>query len=359
MRSELLAYLACPDCESALTCKTDKAESDEIISGVLRCTECGQEFPVVRGIPRFVTSVRPLQGRNADTAKAFGWEWQEFHELHDLATYRAQFLDWVHPLQPEFIRGKVILDAGCGMGRFSLVCHELGAAMVLAVDAGEAVEAARENARDFPRVHVIQGDINRLPLKRGDQARIDFIFSIGVLHHLDDPKAGFTALTRHLRADGSIFCWVYGRENNGWIVNLVNPVRRVLTSHLPRRVLYALSWVLTLGLHPAARLIYRPVARNPRLNSLRRVLFYFDYLAWLGQFGFRHTHHVVFDHLVAPVAFYIFREELEKWFSDAGLELVRMSWRNRNSWRAYGRFPQENVRNSDEHRDKEREERRR
>lgn len=343
MKRKLLEFLVCSECQSTLECHVAEEKGGEIETGTLTCVQCNSQYPIHRGIPRFVTGERPLAGQNAATADAFGWEWQEFSELHDLATYEAQFLDWIHPIQADFFQGKVVLDAGCGMGRFSLVSSCFGAETVLAVDASEAVDAARKNAGPFANVHLIQGDIHRLPLRRGEDAQVDFAFSIGVLHHLDDPQAGFNALIRHLRAEGSIFAWVYGRENNGWLVRFVNPIRMALTSRLPRRALYQLSWLITAGLHPLARFIYRPVNRNKTLRLLRRLLVYNDYLAWLGQFGFRHNHHVVFDHLVAPVAFYLRRDEFEHWFQAKGLEILSISWRNQNSWRGHGRFSKSTV----------------
>ena len=339
MKPHLLDYLVCPQCQGELQLEADDPGRDgDIETGRLLCLQGGHDYPIRHGIPRFVTAAQPLHGQNVATAAAFGWEWQEFDELHDLATYEAQFLDWVFPIQPDFLRDKVVLDAGCGMGRFAMVSSRFGAREVLAIDASEAVEAARHNTRSYPNIHVIQGDINQLPLRRAPHGQIDFAFSIGVLHHLDDPQEGFRALVRHLAPAGSIFAWVYGRENNGWLVNLVNPLRTLLTSRLPRRALYALSWLITVGLHPLCRYLYRPVNDHPRLQPLARILPYNDYLAWLGQFGFRHNHHVVFDHLVAPVAFYLRREAFAAWFPDAGLELVDLSWRNKNSWRGHGRL---------------------
>ncbi len=335
MKERLLHYLVCPACQCALQLQDSETIEDEIESGQLLCPQCRQCYPIVRGIPRFVTATRPLQGQNVQTADAFGWEWQEFAQLHDLEMYESQFLDWIHPIQPSFFQGKVVLDAGCGMGRFSLVSSRFGAAEVLAIDASDAVEAARENARDYANVHVIQGSIHQLPLRRGPAGQMDFIFSIGVLHHLDNPQQGFRDLVRHLARDGSIFAWVYGRENNGWLVHAVNPIRTTLTSRLPRRALYLLSWLATLFVHGAARGVYRPA--STRLRALWERLPYNEYLTWLGQFGFRHNHHVIFDHLVAPVAFYLRREEFAAWFPQAGLELLNLSWRNRNSWRGHGR----------------------
>lgn len=232
-----------------------------------------------------------------------------------------------------------MLDAGCGMGRFARVSAELGATAVLGVDASDSVEAARRSTRDMPNVHVVQADILRLPLRRASEANVEFIFSIGVLHHLDHPQSGFSSLVEHLTNSGSILVWVYGRENNDWIVEAVNPVRTALTSRLPRKVLYVLAWSLSAGLYPFLKGVYGPANICPRLGWAKQALFYNDYMAWLGQFPFTYTHNVVFDHLVAPVAFYLRREEVQAWFDAAGLEMIDISWRNRNSWRAHGRLP--------------------
>jgi SAM-dependent methyltransferase len=262
--------------------------------------------------------IAPLESGQRRTVEAFGWEWQTFRHLP--ADEQKQFLDWIHPLGAEFFVDKVVLDAGCGMGRFAVASAAFGARDVLAIDLSDAVEAAAENARDRANVHVVQADIHHLPLRPGSA---DFAFCIGVLHHLPEPERGFRCLVDQVKPGGAVFAWVYGRENNGWLVRVVNPIRERVASRLPRRMLLRLSFVLALGLHPLGKLA--------RLCPLP----YRAYLRWLGEYGFRHTHHVVFDHLVAPTAFYIRRDEFAAWFTRAGLGSPSLTWRNRNSWRGF------------------------
>jgi SAM-dependent methyltransferase len=315
VRRRLLEYLVCPACGADLAC-SEAADQGEIVEGLLTCSRCAAAFPIRRGIPRLL--VGELATPQRRTVDAFGWEWQTFSHL--AVDERKQFLDWIDPLGSEFFVGKVVLDAGCGMGRFAVASAAFGARDVLAVDLSDAVEAAADNARAWPNVHVVQADIYRLPFRR---ASVDFAFSIGVLHHLPDPERGFACLAEHVKPGGALFAWVYGRENNEWLVRLVNPIRERVCSRLPRQVLYGVSFVLALGLHLLSRL-----ARARRLP-------YGAYLRWLGEYGFRHTHHVVFDHLVAPTAFYIRREEFAAWFDRAGLAAPALSWRNQNSWRGF------------------------
>jgi SAM-dependent methyltransferase len=308
------------------------------VTGTLRCVGCAAEFPIIRGVPRLVEGNLPEEERR--TAAAFGWEWQEFHDLHGLERYREQFLDWIHPLQPSFFEDKVVLDAGCGMGRFAIVSALFGARDVLAVDVSDAVEAAAENARPYPNVHVVQGDIHRLPLRKGPAGVVDFAYAIGVLHHLPEPSRGFFSICGHVRDGGSMFAWVYGRENNGWIVHLVNPIRESISSRLPRRAVYAISWIIAAAIHVPLKVLYQPSGLG-RLGFVQKRLPYRAYLGWLAQYSLHHNHHVVFDHLVAPTSHYIHRDEFASWFDRAGLVDAQLSWRNENSWRGFGRLERE------------------
>ena len=337
MKRRVLDYIVCPHCKGRLQLETaDTAE--EVTTGTLACS-CGRSYPLRGGIPRLLPD--HLSQDKLRTADAFGWEWQEFDALHASAeTYHEQFLDWISPIEPGFFKDKVVLDAGCGMGRFSIASADFGAKDVIAIDLSGAVEAAYRNAIDRPNVHVIQADIYNLPFAQP----FDFAFSIGVLHHLPDPESGFHAIVQHIKPEGSIFAWVYGREQNGWLVHIVNPLREKLSSRLPRRALYGISFLLTLGAQPVLKLLYLPANSLPRLRWLARLLPYNGYLSWLAKFGFRHNHHVIFDHLVAPTAFYISQEEFRSWFRRAELAEPRLSWRNQNSWRGWASLHHANPR---------------
>ena len=334
MKRRLLTYIVCPKCSGELVCAAESQQGEDIITGQLTCEQCGKTYPIVRGIPRMLLeSPSEVKKRTADN---FGWEWQHFKALaQDLNTTQAQFLDWVWPLTADYFRGKIVVDAGCGMGRWPMVVSQFGAQEVLAFDLSNSVEAACDNLAAYPNVHILQADIYNLPFRCGPQAQIDCIYSIGVLHHLPDPAGGFQALTQFLRPGGGIFGWVYGLENNEWIVKYINPLRHHITSRLPAAVLYWLCFLLTLTLHPILKLLYKKSASH----NWRRRLPYYSYLSWLEQFAFAHTHHVIHDHLTAPLAEYIPHDEYQRWFTDAGLVHVWLHERNANSWRGYGEKP--------------------
>ena len=335
MKKRLLQYLACPSCDGGAISLNGITEQDgiEIISGELKCVECGRAYPIVRGIPRFANLEEVDQDKQA-TAESFGWSWQQFSQ--DDMTYDEQFLAWIAPVRPEFFAGKVVLEGGCGKGRHTQRIARWGARDVVAVDLGAAVEVAFAATRGLENAHIIQADIYRLPLGR----MFDYAFSVGVLHHLPNPREGFKSLISRVKPGGYVSAWIYGAENNEWIVRVVNPLRRGFTSKISRRLLFHLSKIPTAILYGATKLIYRPLNSSERTAPITRHLFYDDYLNSIAGFNWREQHLIVFDHLVAPTAFYIPREEFEEWWHDVNVTEVVIGWHNKNSWRGFGRLPE-------------------
>ncbi|HKP73863.1 MAG TPA: class I SAM-dependent methyltransferase, partial [Pyrinomonadaceae bacterium] len=304
----------------------------EILEGELACVGCARQFAVRRGVPRFAEAGE-LEGEKAATAENFGWQWQHFTQSDE--RYAEQFRGWIAPVEPEFFKGKLVLEGGCGKGRHTRLAAQWGARNVVGVDLSAAVETAYAATRELPNAHVVQADIYRLPFKRG---AFDYAFSVGVLHHLPDPRAGFVALASRVRAGGHLSAWVYGAENNEWITRFVSPLREQVTSRISRRALLHLSKLPTAVVYAATKLVYAPLNRSARGAALAGHLFYNDYLKAIAAFGWREQHTIVFDHLVAPTAFYISRAEFEEWWRAIGATDVETGWHNRNSWRGFGRI---------------------
>jgi len=332
MKERLLQYLACPLCEGEIKpFSVTKEQAGEIIEGELECASCSRRFPVVRGIPRFVEA-REIEPDKAATAEKFGWSWQHFN--HHRPDYAQQFLGWLAPVRTEFFAGKVILEGGCGKGRHTQLAAGWGARDVVSFDLSDAVETAFTATRQLPNAHIIQADIYHLPLRRV----FDYAFSVGVLHHLPDPRGGFIALAAKVKPGGHISAWVYGAENNQWITRLVDPLRKNITSRIGPRLLLHLSKLPTALVYAITKTIYGPFNRSPRGRRCARHLFYNDYLNSISVFDWREHHSIVFDHLIAPTAFYIPREEFEEWWRDIGASDVVIGWHNQNSWRGFGKI---------------------
>lgn len=328
MKHSLLALLACPQCQSKFNATAEKSDRAEILEGTLDCMRCGAKYRITRGVPRFLPA--QLTAAKKATADAFGYEWTHYTTLTEKD--RDEFLDWIKPLTPTDFAGKVVLDVGCGKGRHIFLSAQFQAREVVGIDLSDAVESAFQNTRQLPNVHVVQADAYHLPFAEP----FDLAYSIGVLHHLPDPKQGFLSMHKHVKPGGRVAIWVYGKEGNQWIESFVDPVRINLTSKFPKIMTQAISFVLSLPLFAALKLVYGPVQKNRRLLKLKKHLPYAEYLCAISGYSFAENFWNVFDHLVAPTAFYLRREEVEEWFQSANVQQVMTSQRNNNSWRATG-----------------------
>ncbi len=172
-------------------------------------------------MPRFV-------GREQYSA-SFGYQWNRFDRTQlDSANGTTQSRDafvektgWSLP----DLRGKRVLDAGCGMGRFAEVCADAGAE-VHAVDLSSAVEACHRNLGAQPNVFVYQADIMDLPFADG---AFDYVYSLGVLHHTPNTRLAFERLVPLLGAEGQIAVWVYWtRLRKAFGGELLRPLLRAL-----------------------------------------------------------------------------------------------------------------------------------
>ena len=328
MKEKLLDLLACPTCGGDIfLAYASKYDDKEIIDGVLTCKKCDREYKVVRGVPRFV-DLGKIEEDKAATAENFGWQWTNFTQ--EDPKYNEQFLGWLQPVKKEFFKDKIVLEGGCGKGRHTKLAAEWGAKEVVGIDLGDGVETAFAVTRKMPNAHIIQCDIFKLPLKKA----FDYAFSVGVLHHTPDPKKAFVSLASKVKKDGYISAWIYGAENNEWISKFVNPIRTSFTSQISQPLLYQLSKLPTLGVFLSTKLLYRPM--NAVSKPVANKLFYNEYLNHLGTFGWREQHNIVFDHLVAPTAFYIAKDDFASWWKEIGAENVEITWHNENSWCGFG-----------------------
>ena len=123
------------------------------------------------------------------TKTAYALQWNRFRILRpeeDRATFRNRT-----GLAAADLAGKLVLDGGCGMGRYLRVAAELAPALLVGIDLSLAVVAARDLTADLEGVAIVQGDLLRPPFAHGS---FDLIYSIGVLDHTPDPRFAFLRL---------------------------------------------------------------------------------------------------------------------------------------------------------------------
>lgn len=323
MKLSLLPVLACPACRGPLkfaALDSFPRHDQEVESGTLACTRCAAEYPVTDGIPR----LRPPDALHRDAAKtraAFGWEWLRYPG--SLPEDEAIFLEEVQ-LPKDQLAGKLILDAGCGMGRYSKVATRLGGEVV-AVDMSESLIRVAEAARTDPKLHPVEGDLLHPPFKEG---AFDLVYSHGVLHHTMDTKAAFDAVSALVKRGGHLSVWLYGKAGRfaefatnplkpgrewvsrhrrlaWWVVlvrHIISDFVRIFTTRLPVPIVYALCYPITLlGAVPGVK--YLTFSVHPDFQV--RLIENFDWIS--PPYQWHHT-----------------KEELARWYHERGFTVLKV-----------------------------------
>jgi SAM-dependent methyltransferase len=196
--------------------------------------------PVRDGIPRFVDTV--------DYADSFGEQWRRYRHVQ-LDSITGKSLSRNRLLQgtgwsPDELRDELVLEVGCGAGRFTEVLLECGA-HVVATDATTAVDACRVTCGADERLFLVQADLYALPFRPGS---FDRVFCYGVLQHTPDPEAAFRALVEQVRPGGVLAADVYRHREyvDRWSAKrLWRPLTTRMPPDLLRRIVewYVPRWL--------------------------------------------------------------------------------------------------------------------
>ena len=123
MKESLMRYLVCPDCQGTLDLTAEVCEGEEIERGTLRCRGCSATYPIAGGIPRFVATDFYVGNFS------FQWNVHRRTQVDSLAGHRESRKSFVLKtgfMEPD-LKGKLVLDVGCGTGRYMEVVASWGA----------------------------------------------------------------------------------------------------------------------------------------------------------------------------------------------------------------------------------------
>jgi len=298
MKKSLLQYLRCPTCKGDLNLIIKEAIGNEIKEGSLIC-RCGKEYAITNYIPRFVEGDRYVS--------SFSYQWETWRSNNlprgDMKNETEEYFFRKTGFLKAELACKVILDVGCGTGRFCELVANYGGE-VIGVDLSYSVDVAFENMRRDPRISFVQADLFHLPF--ADQA-FDLIYSIGVLHHTPDCKQAFKQLPRLLKKGGQISIWVYSVYT--YLYNKFSAPIRKITIKLPKKLLYYLCYI-------SVPIYY--IRKIPVIGILSMVLPVTTHKNW--RLGVEQT----FDWYAPRYQSKHAYPEVFKWFEEEGLKEIRI-----------------------------------
>ena len=158
-------------------------------------------------------------------------------------------------------KNAVGFDLGCGSGRWAkLVAPRVG--KLHCIDPSVAIEVARKNLSSLGNCELHQVGVDHIPL--GDQS-MDFGYSLGVLHHIPNTRAGLAVCVSKLKRGAPFLLYLYYAFDNRpvWFRMLwqVSDWVRKVVSRMPHGLRYAISQVI-------AGLVYWPLARAAKLSKM-------------------------------------------------------------------------------------------
>ena len=261
------------------------------------------------------------------TIRDFGEQWLRYPTHEGYFASVDWFEDLCGPLlSMDEIKGARVAEIGSGAGRVVQVLFEAGVSHVVAIEPSDAMEVLKQNSRQWAdKIDYIQAPGEEIPR---DQA-LDYVVSIGVLHHIRQPLPVVKAAYQALKPEGRMLIWLYGKEGNESYLRFVEPFRK-LASKLPPVALAAICHVLNV-----LTAIYLFLGRFFPL-PLR------DYLSKVfGKFSWQKRFLVIYDQLNPDYAKYYTASEARALLEDAGFARIQTYHRHGYSWTVIGAKPSE------------------
>jgi ubiquinone/menaquinone biosynthesis C-methylase UbiE len=256
-------------------------------------------------------------------ARGFGDEWSTFRQDEDSLSLdeRRAIFDSYFRIFPWHLLPKesVGLDAGCGSGRWSmLVSPRVGHLHLLDASAA-ALAVARANLHGFSNLTFHECSVGDIPLPDGS---LDFVFSLGVLHHVPDTEGAVRAIAAKLKPGAPFLLYLYYALDNrpAWYRTLwkVSDFFRGVVSRQPHPVRLAVSGLF-------AALVYWPLARAAALLSAAGVSTAALPLVYYSDKSFYVMRTDAYDRFCTRLEKRFTRAEIERMMRGAGLEQIRFS----------------------------------
>ncbi len=280
-------------------------------------------------IPSFIDQNH--QNIDLITVDSFGVEWTKFDMFSDTEIEKIgnDYFDIV----PWETLGHSIeaLDVGCGTGRWAYYVSKK-VSQIEAIDPSAAAWSAVKLLKDKDNVRISIADVDRIPF---DDHSFDFVYSLGVLHHIPDTALALKKCVRKVKKGGYFLVYLYyNLENRGLVYKSVfymSDLLRKMVSKLPASLKKNVCDVLALMLYmPFISVSWLIEKVGFKKFSNKIPLSYYKKTTW------NIIRNDALDRFGTPLEQRFTKEKIESMMHHAGLENIIFS--NRQPyWHAIGR----------------------
>ena len=310
-----------------------------LLENLLKCPVCGSDFSLKpdnilcaknhsfphRGNVIDFSSVDKIDHLQTRSQESFGVEWTQYYanlgwSPKELPVETEMFLTYTRAM-PNFFSNNIVIDAGCGNGRYINVVNSISSPpprLIIGIDLADSIFVAAKNCSKFRNVVFLKVNLNLLPQIL--EKPVDYIYSIGVLHHTPDAKASFESLVKCVKRNGFISLYLYGK-GNALLYRVNSLLRNRFFRRWPHKLVYCLVFLIAIP----CQLFRIPFFGPWMLDFITRFVF------------ISYDVHNMFDAYTAGYTSFHEKREVEEWYRSNGFDCVVESQLNHTSLYCIGR----------------------
>ncbi len=348
--------LQCLQCHGDLKIVSGDVLNGLLEKGILGCSGCGAEYPVIDGVgvffrpavlPHYLSefelgqlsemgaahlagnrqqTLDPTEQRQLAVSENWEYQWSEVipFTVEDLTSdpenMFGEHVFWRFiPLSPDEIEGKTVFVACGGRGREAFHISRRNPARIIVNEIGTEIYAIRGLMPEWrDRLLLVRSDLCHNPLKPGIA---DISICDHALQHVPDHGLGFAKLVQAARTGGLVCICVYSYENNFAMTHVVEPLKSLM-HRLPLRGQRMLAYVPGLMVYLVINLVYMPVRRVSEGLFTRLPLH--EHMLFWSHNSLRTICWQCFDLIHAPVSYHFRKKEILGLVRENGLRVRLM-----------------------------------
>ena len=260
-----------------------------------------------------------ISNKEKDSISDFGKQFKYHNNLDDYWGSLEILKDIVNPFDLNLIKNKIICEMGVGSGRILKNLIKLSPKKIYAIEPSEAIEIAKKN-NEYAEVEILFKKISGQMINFKNE--IDYIFSIGVIHHIPDAEIVCKKIYESLKPKGKFVIWLYGKEGNELYLFIFNNLRKI-TRFMPDKLLNLFSIFLNLLL--SVYIFFCKYLNLPLRNYILNVI---------KKCSFEKRKYIIFDQLNPSYSKYYTRKDVETLLSKSGFNKFEIVNRRQYSWTA-------------------------
>ncbi len=297
----------------------------------------GKEQSIIQGLSKPIYSfIEKKEGSNIDwvTVESFGDEWLKFNNFEDteIDYIGNEYFDIIS--EQMLNKDSLALDVGCGTGRWTKYVSKR-AKFVEAIDPSKAVLSAAQLLKSCDNVRITQAEVSSLPF--ADES-FDFVFSLGVLHHIPDTQRAIADCVKKVKKGGYFMVFLYySLDSRGFFYKSLfhlSTLFRIIISRLPSKLKLLVCDIIAFTVYVPLISFTRVVKKLfPNKEWYKKLP-----LSVYANFSLSVIRNDALDRFGTPLEQRFSKEEIEKMMLACGLEQIIFS-DGHPYWHAVGHKP--------------------